>query len=196
MFSESTFTQYLLRGSGYKVAIYNGGYYVFIRRSLFHKTNQKATTSIRIFKELLQYHFLPFNGPNNPTNTMLSKCLTKHAQNFLSMVIQKANYVSWKAEKWKKMKFSVQGTSISKICALHQFKEKYNISKNWGLIKFRKEVFVALYFWLISRPKLKKIDSWGCFGILRISSCWWAQRFSKLMQKWLRKLKLKLATME
>ena len=78
----------------------------------FHKTNQKATTSIRIFMELLQYHFLPFNGPNNPTNTMLSKCLTKHAQNFLSMVIQKANYVSWKAEKWKKMKFSVQGTSI------------------------------------------------------------------------------------
>ena len=157
MFSESTFTQYLLRGSGYKVAIYNGGYYVFIRRFPFYKTNQEATTSIRIFMELLQYHFLPFNGPNNPTNTMLSKCLTKHAQNFLSMVIQKANYVSWKAEKWKKMEFSVQGTSISKICALHQFKEKYNISKNWGLIKFRKEVFVALYFFFLCQNSGKLI---------------------------------------
>ena len=43
-----------------------------------------------------------------PTNTMLSKCLTKHAQNFLSTVIQKANYVSWKAEKWKKMKYIIK----------------------------------------------------------------------------------------
>ena len=41
----------------------------------------------------------------------------------------------------------------------------------------------------------QKVDFWGCFGIFRISSCWWAQRFSKSMQKWLRKLKLKLATL-
>ena len=28
--------------------------------------------------------------------------------------------------------------------------------------------------------------SWGCFGILRISSWWWALRFWQLLQKWLR----------
>ena len=28
--------------------------------------------------------------------------------------------------------------------------------------------------------------SWGCFGILRTSSCWWPQRFLKLMHPWLR----------
>ena len=53
---------------------------------------------------------------------------------------------------------------------------------------------MALSFWLFSWPKLKKIDIWGCFGILRISSWWWAQEFWKLMQKWLKKLKLKLSS--
>ena len=30
----------------------------------------------------------------------------------------------------------------------------------------------------------QKVDFWRCFRIVRISSWWWAQRFSKLMQKW------------
>ena len=52
----------------------------------------------------------------------------------------------------------------------------------------------TLFFAVFSANTHQKDDFWGCFGNLRISSWWWAQRFWKLMQKWLRKLKLKLAT--
>ena len=53
----------------------------------------------------------------------------------------------------------------------------------------------TLFFAVFSANTHQKDDFWGCFGNLRISSWWWAQRFWKLMQKWLRKLKLKLATL-
>ena len=49
-----------------------------------------------------------------------------------------------------------------------------------------------LFFAVFLANTHQKVAFWGCFGIFRISSCWLAQRFSKLMQKWLRKLKLKL----
>ena len=48
------------------------------------------------------------------------------------------------------------------------------------------------FFAVFSDNNHQKDDFWGCFGIVRISSWWWAQRFWKLMQKWQRKLKLKL----
>jgi len=51
----------------------------------------------------------------------------------------------------------------------------------------------TLFFAVFLANTHQKDDFWGCFGNLRISSWWWAQRFWKLMQKWLRKLKLKLA---
>ena len=93
--------------------------------------------------------------------------------------------------------------------------KKIKVFQNWFDIQFRKAVFMQLRFWLFSGPKLtqklivggvlesseffsdnnhQKDDFWGWFGIVRISSWSWAQRFWKLMKKWPRKLKLKLAT--
>ena len=75
-------------------------------------------------------------------------------------------------------------------------------AKLWGSKEDR--VFLKLFWYSIlgatsffavfSANHHQKDDFWGCFGIVRISSWSWAQRFWKLMQKWPRKLKLKLAT--
>ena len=51
----------------------------------------------------------------------------------------------------------------------------------------------TLFFAVFLANTHQKDDFWGCFGIVRISSWLWAQRFWKLVQKWQRKLMLKLA---
>ena len=53
----------------------------------------------------------------------------------------------------------------------------------------------SLFFAVFLATSHQKVDFWGCFGVFRISSWWWAQRFLKSMQKWLRKFKLKLGTL-
>ena len=69
------------------------------------------------------------------------------------------------------------------------WKEKF--PKNWGLIQF----WVSLCFCHFLGQYSSESRFLGVFQILRISSLWWARRFWKLMQKWLRNLKLKLTTL-
>ena len=72
--------------------------------------------------------------------------------------------------------------------------KKIEVFQNWFDWLICKSSFCATSFFAVFLANThQKDDFWGCFGIVRISSCWWAQRFSKSMQKWLRKLKLKLA---
>ena len=70
-----------------------------------------------------------------------------------------------------------------------QFTEKRRLPKIGVLFNFENQF---LFFAVFSAKTCQKVDFWGCFVIVQISSWWWAYRFWKLMQKWPRKLKLKL----
>ena len=64
----------------------------------------------------------------------------------------------------------------------------------WYLI-FKSSICTTLILAVFLAETHPKFASWGCFGILKISSSWWAQSFWKSMQKCLRKLKLMLPTL-
>ena len=100
--------------------------------------------------------------------------------------------------------FWAQGASIYNICCAHheeqilripkhphfaafdwfeaklqQFKENRCFSKIGVLFNIEKH-FCGSYFMAIFLTQThQKVDIWGCFGILTISSWWWAQEFWK-----------------
>ena len=122
---------------------------------------------------------------------------------------QSAGYYSWRNifwESYRRVLLSLGCINLKNLCA-HLQEEILTIPKHPRLAQFdeseaklwcSKEDRVLLklfwysilgatsFFAVFSANHHQKDDFWGCFGIVRISSWWWAQEFSKLMQKWLR----------
>ena len=76
---------------------------------------------------------------------------------------------------------------------LLQFIENKSFPKFVWYLIFKSSFCTTLFLAVFLAETHPNFAIWGCFGILKISSSWWAQRFWKLMQRCLRKLKLKLA---
>ena len=83
--------------------------------------------------------------------------------------------------------------------SLYDFDPSYGNSKKilfWEKWRFTcilnqiqdQNCFGNIFFFKLQKlgSRLSNFASWGCFGILRTSSWWWAQRFLKLMHPWLR----------